>query len=148
MLGTTGGGQDGSSWYFWQKIAATASAFYTELGTSIVKDGIFVKPSAQTDVYAAGRFGHDEAKYAVPSPLAADLTGLISSPAPLSSQTTIDGSRPQTTQIVKLQNAQLMTGNKQLKKKEMQNKQEKANRIISEAIAKAKARGEQNIPRV
>lgn len=42
---------------------------------------------------------------------------------PPSSQTTVDGSSPQAKQIIKSQNAQLMTGNKQ-KKKEMQNKQE------------------------
>uniref|UniRef100_A0A4W3JV47 Chromodomain helicase DNA binding protein 9 n=1 Tax=Callorhinchus milii TaxID=7868 RepID=A0A4W3JV47_CALMI len=67
---------------------------------------------------------------------------------PPSSQTAADGSTAQAAQIGKLQNAQLMTETKQLKKKDMQNKQEKANRIISEAIAKAKARGERNIPRV
>ncbi|MBZ3875144.1 Chromodomain-helicase-DNA-binding protein 9 [Sciurus carolinensis] len=50
----------------------------------------------------------------------------------------------------KLQNTQVrvMTEKKQRKKVESESKQEKANRIISEAIAKAKERGERNIPRV
>ncbi|XP_062916127.1 chromodomain-helicase-DNA-binding protein 8-like [Mobula hypostoma] len=38
--------------------------------------------------------------------------------------------------------------NEQQRKLEHQKKQEKANRIVAEAIARAKARGEQNIPRV
>ena len=41
-----------------------------------------------------------------------------------------------------------MSEKKQRKKVESESKQEKANRIISEAIAKAKERGERNIPRV
>lgn len=41
-----------------------------------------------------------------------------------------------------------MSEKKQKKKGESESKQEKANRIISEAIAKAKERGERNIPRV
>ncbi|EPY80124.1 hypothetical protein CB1_000856013 [Camelus ferus] len=41
-----------------------------------------------------------------------------------------------------------MSEKKQRKKAESESKQEKANRIISEAIAKAKERGERNIPRV
>ncbi|EMP41280.1 Chromodomain-helicase-DNA-binding protein 9 [Chelonia mydas] len=41
-----------------------------------------------------------------------------------------------------------MSEKKQKKKVESESKQEKANRIISEAIAKAKERGERNIPRV
>uniref|UniRef100_A0A8C6YGF6 Chromodomain helicase DNA binding protein 9 n=1 Tax=Naja naja TaxID=35670 RepID=A0A8C6YGF6_NAJNA len=50
----------------------------------------------------------------------------------------------------KLQNTQVksMLEKKQKKKVESESKQEKANRIISEAIAKAKERGERNIPRV
>ncbi|KYO27320.1 hypothetical protein Y1Q_0021242 [Alligator mississippiensis] len=50
----------------------------------------------------------------------------------------------------KLQNTQVraMSEKKQKKKVESESKQEKANRIISEAIAKAKERGERNIPRV
>lgn len=50
----------------------------------------------------------------------------------------------------KLQNTQVkaMSEKKQKKKADMESKQEKANRIISEAIAKAKERGERNIPRV
>uniref|UniRef100_A0A286XKJ3 Chromodomain helicase DNA binding protein 9 n=1 Tax=Cavia porcellus TaxID=10141 RepID=A0A286XKJ3_CAVPO len=50
----------------------------------------------------------------------------------------------------KLQNTQVrvMSEKKQRKKVETESKQEKANRIISEAIAKAKERGERNIPRV
>nr|XP_031314310.1 chromodomain-helicase-DNA-binding protein 9 isoform X8 [Camelus dromedarius] len=50
----------------------------------------------------------------------------------------------------KLQNTQvrIMSEKKQRKKAESESKQEKANRIISEAIAKAKERGERNIPRV
>ncbi|XP_023582679.1 chromodomain-helicase-DNA-binding protein 9 isoform X5 [Trichechus manatus latirostris] len=50
----------------------------------------------------------------------------------------------------KLQNTQVrvMSEKKQRKKMESESKQEKANRIISEAIAKAKERGERNIPRV
>lgn len=50
----------------------------------------------------------------------------------------------------KLQNTQvrIMSEKKQRKKVESESKQEKANRIISEAIAKAKERGERNIPRV
>ncbi|XP_059807289.1 chromodomain-helicase-DNA-binding protein 8-like [Hypanus sabinus] len=40
------------------------------------------------------------------------------------------------------------TVNEQQRKLEHQKKQEKANRIVAEAIARAKARGEQNIPRV
>ncbi|XP_063511206.1 chromodomain-helicase-DNA-binding protein 9 isoform X4 [Pongo pygmaeus] len=50
----------------------------------------------------------------------------------------------------KLQNTQVrvMSEKKQRKKVESESKQEKANRIISEAIAKAKERGERNIPRV
>ncbi|PKU28986.1 chromodomain-helicase-dna-binding protein 9 [Limosa lapponica baueri] len=41
-----------------------------------------------------------------------------------------------------------MSEKKQKKKADSESKQEKANRIISEAIAKAKERGERNIPRV
>ncbi|OXB83962.1 UNVERIFIED_CONTAM: hypothetical protein H355_015473 [Colinus virginianus] len=41
-----------------------------------------------------------------------------------------------------------MSEKKQRKKADSESKQEKANRIISEAIAKAKERGERNIPRV
>lgn len=50
----------------------------------------------------------------------------------------------------KLQNTQVkaVSEKKQKKKLESESKQEKANRIISEAIAKAKERGERNIPRV
>uniref|UniRef100_A0A8B9GBH3 DNA helicase n=1 Tax=Amazona collaria TaxID=241587 RepID=A0A8B9GBH3_9PSIT len=50
----------------------------------------------------------------------------------------------------KLQNTQVktMSEKKQKKKADMESKQEKANRIISEAIAKARERGERNIPRV
>uniref|UniRef100_A0A8C0WSC9 DNA helicase n=1 Tax=Castor canadensis TaxID=51338 RepID=A0A8C0WSC9_CASCN len=50
----------------------------------------------------------------------------------------------------KLQNTQVrvMSEKKQRKKVESESKQEKANRIISEAIARAKERGERNIPRV
>uniref|UniRef100_A0A663MDA5 Chromodomain helicase DNA binding protein 9 n=1 Tax=Athene cunicularia TaxID=194338 RepID=A0A663MDA5_ATHCN len=50
----------------------------------------------------------------------------------------------------KLQNTQVraMSEKKQKKKADSESKQEKANRIISEAIAKAKERGERNIPRV
>lgn len=50
----------------------------------------------------------------------------------------------------KLQNPQVraVSERKQRKKVESESKQEKANRIISEAIAKAKERGERNIPRV
>uniref|UniRef100_A0A8D2MPP3 DNA helicase n=1 Tax=Zonotrichia albicollis TaxID=44394 RepID=A0A8D2MPP3_ZONAL len=50
----------------------------------------------------------------------------------------------------KLQNTQVrgMSEKKQKKKTDSESKQEKANRIISEAIAKAKERGERNIPRV
>ncbi|NWX73024.1 CHD9 protein, partial [Alca torda] len=50
----------------------------------------------------------------------------------------------------KLQNTQAraMSEKKQKKKADLESKQEKANRIISEAIAKAKERGERNIPRV
>uniref|UniRef100_A0A4W3JTQ7 Chromodomain helicase DNA binding protein 7 n=1 Tax=Callorhinchus milii TaxID=7868 RepID=A0A4W3JTQ7_CALMI len=46
------------------------------------------------------------------------------------------------------QNAQLASGDERQKSLEQQRKQEKANRIVAEAIAKAKARGEQNIPKV
>ncbi|KAM9510012.1 chromodomain-helicase-DNA-binding protein 9-like isoform 1-T10 [Guaruba guarouba] len=50
----------------------------------------------------------------------------------------------------KLQNTQVkaMSEKQQKKKLDLESKQEKANRIISEAIAKAKERGERNIPRV
>uniref|UniRef100_A0A669QYQ4 Chromodomain helicase DNA binding protein 9 n=1 Tax=Phasianus colchicus TaxID=9054 RepID=A0A669QYQ4_PHACC len=50
----------------------------------------------------------------------------------------------------KSQNTQVraMSEKKQRKKADSESKQEKANRIISEAIAKAKERGERNIPRV
>lgn len=50
----------------------------------------------------------------------------------------------------KLQNTQVraISEKKQKRKVESESKQEKANRIISEAIAKAKERGERNIPRV
>lgn len=41
-----------------------------------------------------------------------------------------------------------MSEKKPRKKVESESKQEKANRIISEAIARAKERGERNIPRV
>lgn len=41
-----------------------------------------------------------------------------------------------------------MSEKKPRKKAESESKQEKANRIISEAIARAKERGERNIPRV
>ncbi|XP_028931704.1 chromodomain-helicase-DNA-binding protein 9 isoform X3 [Ornithorhynchus anatinus] len=52
--------------------------------------------------------------------------------------------------FTKLPNTQVraMSEKKQKKKVESESKQEKANRIISEAIAKAKERGERNIPRV
>lgn len=39
-------------------------------------------------------------------------------------------------------------GSDESRKLEHQKKQEKANRIVAEAIARARARGEQNIPRV
>lgn len=42
----------------------------------------------------------------------------------------------------------ILSEKKQRRKAESESKQEKANRIISEAIAKAKERGERNIPRV
>lgn len=50
----------------------------------------------------------------------------------------------------RLQNTQVrvMSEKKPRKKAESESKQEKANRIISEAIARAKERGERNIPRV
>lgn len=40
------------------------------------------------------------------------------------------------------------TGLEENRRLEHQKKQEKANRIVAEAIARARARGEQNIPRV
>ena len=40
------------------------------------------------------------------------------------------------------------TGIEENRRLEHQKKQEKANRIVAEAIARARARGEQNIPRV
>lgn len=40
------------------------------------------------------------------------------------------------------------SGSEETRKLEHQKKQEKANRIVAEAIARARARGEQNIPRV
>ncbi|XP_072110706.1 chromodomain-helicase-DNA-binding protein 7 isoform X2 [Mobula birostris] len=46
------------------------------------------------------------------------------------------------------QNSQLATGEERQKSLDQQRMQEKANRIVAEAIAKAKARGEQNIPKV
>uniref|UniRef100_A0A8C3PYB7 Chromodomain helicase DNA binding protein 9 n=1 Tax=Chrysolophus pictus TaxID=9089 RepID=A0A8C3PYB7_CHRPC len=66
-------------------------------------------------------------------------------PQPPSSKKT-DGSGSHT----KSQNTQVraMSEKKQRKKADSESKQEKANRIISEAIAKAKERGERNIPRV
>uniref|UniRef100_A0A8C3P7U4 Chromodomain helicase DNA binding protein 9 n=1 Tax=Chrysemys picta bellii TaxID=8478 RepID=A0A8C3P7U4_CHRPI len=63
---------------------------------------------------------------------------------PSSKKTDVSGT------YTKLQNTQVraMSEKKQKKKVESESKQEKANRIISEAIAKAKERGERNIPRV
>ncbi|XP_032875675.1 chromodomain-helicase-DNA-binding protein 7 isoform X2 [Amblyraja radiata] len=46
------------------------------------------------------------------------------------------------------QNSQLASGEERQKSLDQQRMQEKANRIVAEAIAKAKARGEQNIPKV
>ncbi|XP_048451662.1 chromodomain-helicase-DNA-binding protein 7-like [Rhincodon typus] len=46
------------------------------------------------------------------------------------------------------QNAQLASSEERQKSLDQQRMQEKANRIVAEAIAKAKARGEQNIPKV
>eukprot|EP00061_Rhincodon_typus_P013331 g39641.t1 len=47
MLGTTGGGHDGSSiWHNWLKIAANALALsFDVLGSSIIEDGVFVDSS-------------------------------------------------------------------------------------------------------
>lgn len=58
------------------------------------------------------------------------------------------GSSASSTTTTTLQGVRVAKGHEPLRKVETLCKQEKANRIVAEAIARAKARGERNIPRV
>uniref|UniRef100_A0A8D2Q2P7 Chromodomain helicase DNA binding protein 9 n=1 Tax=Varanus komodoensis TaxID=61221 RepID=A0A8D2Q2P7_VARKO len=117
---------------------------------SDTQQSISVQAFSQTASNSPHFCGNQEGSFDGHSPTITQCSVMInlfsfSFPQPPSTKKT-DGSGTYS----KLQNTQVksMSEKKQKKKVESESKQEKANRIISEAIAKAKERGERNIPRV